>query len=63
MRDLTERANYRAPWSGEDQSLLEGMLAEGKTVAEIAREMERTQEGVRNRAWKSGLLSRRSVKQ
>ena len=63
MRNLAARANYRAPWSSEDQGRLEGMLAEGKTVAEIAREMERTQEGVRNRAWKSGLLSRRSVKQ
>ena len=59
MRGLAERANYRAPWSGQDQSRLEGLLAEGKTVAEIAREMERTQEGVRNRAWKSGLLGRR----
>ena len=50
------------PWEEGDLRQLAELIADGKPIKEIALEMGRTQEAVRNRAWKSGLLQRRRLR-
>jgi hypothetical protein len=59
MQRLSDRPNYRGPWSQDDLDRLAEMIAAGSDVPEIADSMGRTQEAIRNRASKSGLLKKR----
>ena len=60
--NLSDQPNYRMPWEEGDLRQLAELIADGKPIKEIALEMGRTQEAVRNRAWKSGLLQRRRLR-
>ena len=53
------RSNRGAPWSQEDLEQLAALIAQRKTIAEIANAMGRTQEGVRGKAQLLGLLNSR----
>jgi predicted transcriptional regulator len=59
MHRLTDRANFKSPWTDELLNQLAEMLAAGRTIPEIAKEMGRSQEAVRGKAWKHGLLTER----
>ena len=50
-------ANTKEPWTDELIAELTDMLAAGRSIPEIAAEMGRSQEAVRGKAWKHGLLS------
>jgi DNA-binding NarL/FixJ family response regulator len=59
MVRLMDRTNYKAPWTNEQVAELTVMLAAGRTIREIADAMGRSQEAVRGKAWKLGLLADR----
>jgi len=59
MSRLTDRPNFKAPWAADQVAELTGLLAEGKTIPEIAEAMGRSQEAVRGKAWKLSLLADR----
>jgi len=56
---LRDRPNFKAPWTEEQIATLKRKLAAGETIREIAAEMGRSQEAVRGKAWKVGLLAER----
>ena len=64
MTNLTNRPNYRAPWTAEDCQRLATLLQSNRSMFEVAKELGRSQEAVRNKAWKLGLLDggRRAVR-
>ena len=59
MPNLTDRPNYRVPWSQDDLARMTDMLSRGETIADIAKTMGRSQEAVRNRATAAGLMKKR----
>ena len=50
------RARAASLWSDADLELLKVSLQEGRTIPDIAKMMGRSQEAVRGKAWKGGLL-------
>ena len=60
MPPLTDKPNYRNPWCEGDIAQLASLLRDGRSIPEIAERMGRSQEAVRNRAAKSGLLKPRA---
>ena len=48
------RANSGQPWSDIEIEKLRSLINGGKTIPEIARILDRTQEGVRGRAAREG---------
>lgn len=56
MPGLTDRPNYRMPWSSNDVAKLKTMISSGKTMSEAAVALGRSQEAVRNKARVLGLL-------
>ncbi len=62
VRRLSEVPNTKAPWASADYALLIEMIQAGKSIQEIAQVMGRSQEAVRNKAQRRGLLSSRSKK-
>ena len=59
MRLVSDRSNYRNPWTAGDIARLTEMLAGGSTIRDIADVMGRSQEAVRNRATIAGLMPKR----
>jgi hypothetical protein len=59
MPRLTERQNCAAPWTPEDFELVAAGLKVGRTIPELAKAMGRSQEAIRSKAWKAGLLPSR----
>ena len=62
MPRLFDWPNYARPWTPEEFTKLTALLGAGETIPDIAKEMGRSQEAVRNKAWKIGLLKPRSRK-
>ena len=60
MRYIRERTHHRSLWSDEDHARLAGLVAAGKTNLEIAIELGRSQESVRQRAVSQGLVPMRT---
>ena len=58
--NLKVRSNRGAPWSEDDLKRLAALIAQRKTIADIANVMGRTQEGVRGKAQLLGLLKSRT---
>jgi hypothetical protein len=56
MTRIFERPNYAVRWTTEDYDLVAAELRAGRTIPEIAKAMGRSQEAVRAKAWKAGLL-------
>ena len=56
MPPLGDRPNFNAPWTDELFAELEGHLKAGRTIPEIAKIMGRSQEAIRNKAWRRRLL-------
>jgi hypothetical protein len=61
MPNLAEKPNNRAYWSPEDLMRMALMLARGDKIPDIAKVLGRSQEAVRNRATKEGLMKRRKL--
>ena len=59
MPRIPDRPNYAARWTAEDQARVAAELKAGRTIPEIAKAMGRSQEAVRSKAWKAGLLPAR----
>ena len=59
MPRITDRPNYAVPWSAKDLAIMTAQIKAGRTIPEVAKAMGRSQEAVRNRAWKAGLLPTR----
>ena len=57
MPPLSNKPNYRMPWAEADDEQLKAMLALGEGIPAIAKCLGRSQEAVRNRAWKRGILT------
>lgn len=62
MPRITDRPNYAVPWSADDLAIMTAEIKAGRTIAEVAKAMGRSQEAVRNKAWKAGLLPSRKRK-
>ena len=58
--NIKVRSNRGALWSQKDLEQLAALIAQRKTIAEIANAMGRTQEGVRGKAQLLGLLKSRT---
>jgi hypothetical protein len=59
MPRLANLPNCAAPWTPEALGDLAEMLRAGQTIPEIAKIMGRSQEAIRNKAWRMGLLRSR----
>ena len=57
-----ERTKHRTVWSQDDQAKLAELVAAGATNREVAIEMGRSQESVRQRAVATGLIPARKRK-
>ena len=57
-----DRPNGAALWTAEDFQLVADMLDAGNSMREIAIALGRSQEAVRNKAWRRGLLPPRPKK-
>lgn len=62
MPRLSTRPNYASRWTAGDFELLAAGLKAGRSIAEIAKAMGRSQEAVRCKAWQGGLLPQRGKK-
>ena len=62
MPRIIDRPNCAEPWTPEDLELVAAGLKAGRTIPELARAMGRSQEAIRAKAWKAGLLPPRKKK-
>jgi len=58
MPRLADRPNYAQRWTEDQSEQLTALLGAGRSMRDIPEALGRSQEAVRNRAWKMGLLKR-----
>ena len=59
MPRVTDRPSYGVRWTVEDLARVAADFKAGHTIPDIAKAMGRSQEAVRSKLWKAGLLPSR----